>query len=313
MEKRKLGSSGLEVSVIGFGAWAAGKVGWGRVTESELEEAIIRAYEEGVNFFDTAPVYGFGESERLLGRVLKPFRKQVIIATKFGLVWDANGIHNDVSAAGARREVDESLKRLGTDYIDLYQVHWPDPTGKVPIAETIGALKDLVQEGKIRHIGVSNFSVEQLREAQAIAPIVSLQSPYNLLQRKAEQAELPYAAASGIGFIPYSPLAQGLLTGKFSKDSVLPDDDVRIQLNPLFQKERFEAALRKVERLKEIAAKYGKTPGQVALRWLAANPAVTSIIAGAKTAAQVEENVGGVGWDIDDPDLRTLDAAFHDE
>ncbi|WP_019006935.1 aldo/keto reductase [Cohnella laeviribosi] len=252
MEKRKLGSSGLEVSVIGFGAWAAGKVGWGRVTESELEEAIIRAYEEGVNFFDTAPVYGFGESERLLGRVLKPFRKQVIIATKFGLVWDANGIHNDVSAAGARREVDESLKRLGTDYIDLYQVHWPDPTGKVPIAETIGALKDLVQEGKIRHIGVSNFSVEQLREAQAIAPIVSLQSPYNLLQRKAE-------------------------------------------------------------RLKEIAAKYGKTPGQVALRWLAANPAVTSIIAGAKTAAQVEENVGGVGWDIDDPDLRTLDAAFRDE
>lgn len=312
METRKLGSSELHASVIGFGAWAAGKAGWGNVDERELDRAIWEAYESGVNFFDTAPVYGFGESERVLGRVLKPVRDKVILATKFGLVWDDRGLRNDVTRANVFREIDDSLQRLGTDYIDLYQVHWPDPEGRTPIAETIGALSELVKAGKIRYIGVSNFTVGQLTEAQAEATIVSLQSPYNLLQRQVETSELPYAAANGVGFIPYSPLAQGLLTGKFSRHSALPPDDVRKQLNPLFSEGRYEQALTRVEKLKEIAAKYGKTPAQTALGWLASKPAVTTIIAGAKTVAQIRENLGGTGWRLADEDVRLLDAWFAD-
>ncbi len=312
METRKLGGSELYASVIGFGAWAAGKAGWGDADEAEQERAIWEAYDSGVNFFDTAPVYGFGESERVLGRVLKHVRDKVYIATKFGLVWNDKGIRNDVTRANIFREIDESLRRLDTDYIDLYQVHWPDPEGRTPIAETIGALKDLVQAGKIRYIGVSNFSVSQLAEAQATAPVVSLQSPYNLLQRKVEDAELPYIAANGVGFIPYSPLAQGLLTGKFALDSVISADDVRKQLNPLFAPGKYEYALAKVEKLKEIAEKYGKTPAQTALNWLAAKPEVTTIIAGAKTRAQVRENIGGTGWRLDDEDAALLHAYFSD-
>jgi len=311
MEKRRLGESDIHASVIGFGAWAAGRVGWGHVDEREQELAILEAYENGVNFFDTAPVYGFGESERVLGRALKPVRDRVCIATKFGLVWNDKGIRNDVSRANILREIDESLKRLGTDYIDLYQVHWPDPEGRTPLAETIGTLAELVKAGKIRCIGVSNFSVSQLEEAKAIAPVVSLQSRYNLLQREVEGAELAYAEASGIGFIPYSPLAQGLLTGKFTKDSVIPEDDVRKWLNnPLFVPSAFEQALAKVEKLKAVAAKYGKTPGQTALNWLAAKPGVTTIIAGAKTREQVRENIGGAGWKLDEADIAALDEAF---
>jgi aryl-alcohol dehydrogenase-like predicted oxidoreductase len=311
MEKRRLGESDIHASVIGFGAWAAGRVGWGHVDEREQELAIQEAYENGVNFFDTAPVYGFGESERVLGRALKPVRDRVYIATKFGLVWDDKGIRNDVSRANILREIDESLKRLGTDYIDLYQVHWPDPEGRTPLAETIGTLAELVKAGKIRYIGVSNFSVNQLEEAKAIAPVVSLQSRYNLLQREVEGAELAYAAESGIGFIPYSPLAQGLLTGKFTKDSVIPEDDVRKWLNnPLFAPGAFEQALAKVGKLKAVAAKYGKTSGQTALNWLAAKPGVTTIIAGAKTREQVRENVGGAGWKLGEADIAALDEAF---
>jgi aryl-alcohol dehydrogenase-like predicted oxidoreductase len=312
MEKRRLGESDIYASVIGFGAWAAGRVGWGHVDEREQERAILEAYESGVNFFDTAPVYGFGESERLLGRALKPVRDRVYIATKFGLVWDEKrNLRNDVSRANILREIDESLKRLGTDYIDLYQVHWPDPEGRTPLAETIGTLAELVKAGKIRWIGVSNFSVRQLEEARAIAPVVALQSRYNLLQREVEGAELAYAAANGIGFIPYSPLAQGLLTGKFTPASVIPEDDVRKALNnPLFAPGAFEQALAKVGKLKAVAAKYGKTPGQAALNWLASKPGVTTIIAGAKTREQVRENIGGAGWKLDEADMAELDEAF---
>ncbi len=311
MEKRRLGTSDLQASVIGFGAWAAGRAGWGNVSGQEVEAAIRRAFELGVNFFDTAPVYGFGESEKVVGRVLKDVREQVIIATKFGLVWDAQGkIQNDLSRANILREVDESLKRLDTDYIDLYQVHWPDPLNRTPLRETIETLAELVEAKKIRYIGVSNFSVEQIQEAQQYARIVSLQSPYNLLQRGVEKRELKYVKDQNIGFIPYSPLAQGLLTGKFSADSRIPADDVRAVLNPLFQKEHFAKSLEKVNQLKEIASKYDKPLSQVAINWLLANPAVTTVIAGAKTPQQVEENVAASTWKLNEEDVQKIDAIF---
>ncbi|WP_029100476.1 aldo/keto reductase [Brevibacillus thermoruber] len=307
MENRRLGDSELFPSVIGFGAWAAGKTGWGDVDERAIVEAIQTAYDLGVNFFDTAPFYGYGESERILGKTLKPVRDKVIIATKFGIVWDdKGGFVMDVSRKNILREIDESLKNLGTDYIDLYQVHWPDH--KTPIQETMGTLIELVQSGKIRYIGVSNFSVEQMEEARKYAHVVSLQSQYNLLQRGVEQAEYPYVERVGMGFIPYSPLAQGLLTGKFTKETKIPEDDVRRQFNPLFKDGEFEANVEKAEKIRTIADRYGKPMAQVAVNWLLAKPAVATVITGAKNKEQVIQNVAAAEWKLLPEDVAALDA-----
>ncbi|MDA5109774.1 aldo/keto reductase [Brevibacillus thermoruber] len=307
MEKRRLGDSELFPSVIGFGAWAAGKTRWGDVDERAIVEAIQTAYDLGVNFFDTAPFYGYGESERILGKTLKPVRDKVIIATKFGIVWDdKGGFVMDVSRKNILREIDESLKNLGTDYIDLYQVHWPDH--KTPIQETMETLNELVQSGKIRYIGVSNFSVEQMEEARKYAHVVSLQSQYNLLQRGVEQAEYPYVERVGMGFIPYSPLAQGLLTGKFTKETKIPEDDVRRQFNPLFKDGEFEANVEKAEKIRTIADRYGKPMAQVAVNWLLAKPAVATVITGAKNKEQVIQNVAAAEWKLLPEDVAALDA-----
>lgn len=307
MEKRRLGDSELFPSVIGFGAWAAVKTGWGDVDERAIVEAIQTAYDLGVNFFDTAPFYGYGESERILGKTLKPVRDKVIIATKFGIVWDdKGGFVMDVSRKNILREIDESLKNLGTDYIDLYQVHWPDH--KTPIQETMETLNELVQSGKIRYIGVSNFSVEQMEEARKYAHVVSLQSQYNLLQRGVEQAEYPYVERVGMGFIPYSPLAQGLLTGKFTKETKIPEDDVRRQFNPLFKDGEFEANVEKAEKIRTIADRYGKPMAQVAVNWLLAKPAVATVITGAKNKEQVIQNVAAAEWKLLPEDVAALDA-----
>ncbi|MFC7440992.1 aldo/keto reductase [Laceyella putida] len=306
MKKRRLGNSELNVSVIGFGAWAAGKSGWGNVGEQDIVEAIRAAVDHGVNFFDTAPFYGYGESERILGKTLKPVRDKVIIATKFGIVWDSKGdFAFDVSRKNILHEIDESLKNLGTDYIDLYQVHWPD--NKTPIQETMETLNELVQSGKIRYIGVSNFSVEQMEEARKYANVVSLQSQYNLLQRGVEKAEYPYTERVGMGFIPYSPLAQGLLTGKFNKDTKLPENDVRRQFNPLFEEGEFEANLEKVENIRTVADRYNKPMAQVAVNWLMAKPAVTTVITGAKNKEQVIQNVAAAEWKLASEDIVALD------
>lgn len=297
MEKRRLGDSELFTSVIGFGAWAAGKTGWGDVEERSIVEAIRTAYDLGVNFFDTAPFYGYGESERILGKTLKPVRDKVIIATKFGLIWDdKGGLVKDVSRKNILREIDESLKNLDTDYIDLYQVHWPDD--KTPIQETMETLNELVQSGKVRYIGVSNFSVEQMEEARKYAHVVSLQSQYNLLQRNVEKAEYPYVERVGMGFIPYSPLAQGLLTGKFTKETKISEQDVRRQFNPLFKSGEFEANVEKVEKIRAIADRHGKPLAQLAVNWLLAKPAVATVITGAKNKEQVIQNVQAAEWKL---------------
>ncbi|SEN46359.1 aldo/keto reductase [Lihuaxuella thermophila] len=307
MEKRQLGNSELYTSVIGFGAWAAGRSGWGNVEERDIVEAIRTAYDHGVNFFDTAPFYGYGESERILGKTLKSVRDKVIIATKFGIVWnDQGGFVMDVSRKNILREIDASLKNLDTDYIDLYQVHWPDH--KTPIQETMETLNELVQSGKVRYIGVSNFSVEQMEEARKYAHVVSLQSPYNLLQRGVEKAEYPYAERVGMGFIPYSPLAQGLLTGKFNKTSHIPENDVRRLFNPLFKEGEFEENLKKVERIRTIADRYQRPMAQVAVNWLLAKPAVATVITGAKNKEQVMQNVRSAEWKLSSEDVTALDS-----
>ncbi|WP_336774835.1 aldo/keto reductase [Paenibacillus sp. MMO-58] len=311
METRRLGASELYPSVIGFGAWAAGRNGWGVVEEKEIRQAIDKAIDLGITFFDTAPVYGFGESERVLGKALKSVRDKVIIATKCGLVWDDRyQVDIDLSGASLIREVDDSLLRLDTDYIDLYQVHWPDPKGKVPIEETFSVLNELVQAGKIRSIGVSNFSVHQLVAAQSVASVVSLQSPYNLLQRQVEYAELPYSEKQQLGFIPYSPLAQGLLTGKFSAVTKFRDDDIRSYGNHLYKRGQFEGNVLKVELLQGIARSIGKPLSQIAINWLLYNKAVTTVIAGAKTALQVQENAAASRWKLTREDYEQISRLF---
>lgn len=311
METRKLGNSDLYPSVIGFGSWAAGKAGWGDVDDHETEAAIRHAYELGINFFDTAPAYGLGHSEALLGKVLKPVREHVILATKTGLAWNEQGQFSiNVSKANIMREVDESLRRLNTDYIDLYQIHWPDPSGKIPVEETFEALNQLAAQGKIRHIGVSNFNVQQLVAAQTVSPIVSLQLPYNLFQRDVEHAALAYTKQLKIGFIPYSPLAQGLLTGKFNYLTRLPITDVRAQLNPLFSEKQFVKNLVIIETFSGMARAIGKPLNQVAINWLLYRKEITSVITGAKTVKQVEDNAAAAKWSLSREDYEQISRLF---
>ena len=223
MEYRKLGSSDLNVSVIGFGAWGIGGAPfWSSEGDNMSVKSIQKAYDMGINFFDTAPVYGFGLSERLIGKALKPMRDKVILATKCGLRWEKEQL-GSISKLATRKsileEIDQSLERLDTDYIDLYQVHWPD--GKTPHQETMETLLEIQKQGKIRHIGVSNYSVDQMQECLRVGPLVSLQPEYSLLQRSIENETVSFCLIHDIGIIAYSPLSSGVLTGKYDKDHVL--------------------------------------------------------------------------------------------
>lgn len=311
MEKRQLGNSELYPSVIGFGSWAAGLSGWGEVDLNQIEKAVQRAYELGITFYDTAPAYGLGRSEEVLGKALQPFREHIIIATKAGLVWNEQGRFSiNVTKQNIVREVEESLRRLNTDYIDLYQLNFPDSSGKTTVEETFDTLNELVKQGKIRYIGVSNFNVQQLVAAQTVSHVVSLQSPYNLFQRDVEHAALPYAKQQKIGFIPYSPLAQGLLTGKFNYLTRLPETDVRAQLNPLFSEKQFVKNLVIVETFTGIARAIGKPLSQVAINWLLYRNEISTVIAGAKMAKQVEENAASVKWKLSREDYEQVSRLF---
>ncbi|CAM4286758.1 aryl-alcohol dehydrogenase-like predicted oxidoreductase [Paenibacillus endophyticus] len=311
MQTRNLGNSDLNPSILGFGAWAAGRTGWGDVDDSETEAAIRQAFDLGITFYDTAPVYGHGHSEELLGRVLKPIRQHIILATKTGLVWNDQGQWSvNVTKANIIREAEESLKRLNTDYIDLYQVNWPDPSGKTPVEETFDALNQLVADAKIRYIGVSNFSVQQLVAAQSVSSIVSLQQPYNLFQRDVEHASLPYTKQQNIGFIPYSPLAQGLLAGKFNYLTRLPKTDVRAQLNPLYSEKQFIKNLVIIETFTGIARSLGKPINEVAINWLLYRKEISSVITGVRTPKQIKENAAAAKWSLSREDYEQISRLF---
>lgn len=311
MEYRKLDGTAFEVSVIGMGCWAIGGLGWGEVDDAESEAAIKQALDLGVNFVDTAAVYGAGHSERVVGRAIKGGRDRVVVATKCGILWgvpgDVTTLTRNASKAMILRECDESLARLGVEAIDLYQIHWPD--GQTPIAEMMEAMTALVAAGKIRAIGVSNFSVAQLEEARAHAPVASVQPPYSLLRRDIELELLPYCAAHGVGVLAYSPLQKGLLTGKHTAQARFSDDDVRTMWEKNFKGERFLDCLRFVEVLRELGARRGKTPAQMAINWVIHRPGVTLAICGAKRPAQVEDNAGAVGWRLTDDELAEIEAA----
>jgi len=296
LEYQVLGRSELTVSRVGLGCWAIGGHGWGPVDDSESLGAIRRALDLGINFFDTADVYGLGHSEEVLSRALGEERKRVVIATKFGVRIGENGrSYRDLSPDWLSKALEHSLRRLRLDCIPLYQIH--HPASGISMEGTLEALDRYKDQGKIRYIGCSNFSVEELRLAQKGHRLESLQVAYNLVDRGIERDLLPYSKGLKMGVIAYSPLAQGLLSGKFDEKTKFSEDDMRSR-SKYFADGNLEANLRVVRELRQIAQSLGKTPAQVAIRWLIEHPSVASAIPGVKTARQVEENVGGVGWSL---------------
>ena len=301
MEKRQLGRSGLEVTVLTMGCWQAGGAQWTDTDDESSIQAIRAAFDAGINFFDTAEAYGSGHSEEIVAQALEGHRDEVLIATKL--------FPGNYQAAKARESIDNSLKRLQTDCIDLYQLHWPSGiwgTPVVPLEETLGVLLQAQQEGKIRALGVSNFDAGLIDETLKVGRIDSLQPPYSLFfQPFNKNGTVQKCVAEGIGVIPYSPLAQGLLTGKFNHDNKPGKGDNRAG-NALFNGETYDIALQAVEQLKPIAAKYGVTTGQLALQWLLGQPGVTSVIVGARNAEQVNDNIASAGFVIDDADRAQI-------
>src|SRR3984893_4279640 len=306
MTLRTLGQSDLKITPIGIGAWAIGggkwEFAWGPQDDEESIAAIHAGLDHGINWIDTAAVYGLGHSETVVGRAVKGFHTQPYIFTKCSLVWDESGkISHNLQAASIRREAETSLQRLGVETIDLYQIHWPawsgNPESASPgsIEEAVGALAELKAQGKIRHIGVSNFNAQQMRRAQSVAPIASLQPPYSLLATNVEVSILPFALVHQIGAIVYSPMASGLLSGAMTRERIaaLPEDDWR-KHSPNFQDPLLSRNLRLVETLREIGKRRNATPGEVAIAWTLANPAVTGAIVGVRSTQQVS-GIAGAG------------------
>jgi aryl-alcohol dehydrogenase-like predicted oxidoreductase len=295
MQMRKLGNSDLHITRVGYGAWAIGGSGWqfawGSQDDNESIAAIHRALELGVNWIDTAAVYGLGHSEEVVGRALKDWRgSRPYVFTKCGLRGEAKGeVQKVLSADSVRGEVEDSLRRLSVEVIDLYQIHWPPDPDSAALEEGWATLANLKHEGKVRWIGVSNFDVQQLQRAQAIAPVASLQPRYSLVHREIEDELLPYCLSKGIGVIVYSPMASGLLTGAMTRDRAarLPKDDWR-RGHPDFTEPNLSHNLALVERLREIAKSHNRFVGEVAIAWTLHHPAVTGAIVGARNARQAE-------------------------
>jgi aryl-alcohol dehydrogenase-like predicted oxidoreductase len=293
MQTRTLGNSDLKITPVGYGAWAIGGAGWqfawGSQDDDDSVAAIHRALEMGVNWIDTAAVYGLGHSEEVVARALKNWSgTRPYIFTKCGLRWDAKGeVQKVLNKDSIRVEIEDSLRRLSVDVIDLYQIHWPPDPDSPQLEEGWSTLADLKREGKVRWTGVSNFNVKQLRRAKAIAPVTSLQPPYSLLHREIEEDILPYCLREGIGVIVYSPMASGMLTGAMTRERAakLESGDWR-KGHPDFTEPNLSRNLELVEHLREFAQRHNRSIGEVAIAWTLRNPAVTGAIVGARNARQ---------------------------
>lgn len=295
MDIRTLGNSDLQITPVGYGAWAIGGSGWqfawGSQDDNDSIAAIHRALELGVNWIDTAAVYGLGHSEEVVARALRSWSgPQPYVFTKCGLRWDRRGeVQKVLSKYSIRNEVEDSLRRLRVDVIDLYQIHWPPDPDSPLLEEGWSTLADLKRVGKVRWIGVSNFNVDQLRRAQSIAPVTSLQPPYSLVHREVESEILPYCQREGVGVIVYSPMASGLLTGAMTRERIakLPNDDWR-KKHADFNEPNLSRNLALVDHLRQIGQRHGRSVGEVAIAWTLQNPAVTGAIVGARNATQAK-------------------------
>jgi aryl-alcohol dehydrogenase-like predicted oxidoreductase len=307
----QLGDTGLEITRLGFGAWAIGgggwEFGWGPQEDDESIAAIHRALELGVNWIDTAAAYGFGHSEKVVGRALEGLDERPYVFTKASLVPGPGGrvVHN-LKRDSILREANQSLERLGVNAIDLYQIHWPIPDED--IEEGWSALAELKEQGLVHHIGVSNFDVEQLRRIKEIAPVETLQPQYSLVARDVEDEILPFAERERIGVIVYSPMGSGLLTGAMTRKRIesLPDDDWRKQ-SERFQEPQLSRHLALVERLETVAARLDSTPGAVAIAWTLRNPAVDGAIVGFRRPDQVDPILGAASLELSKDDIATID------
>lgn len=313
IEKRRLGKAGPEITTVGFGSWAAGgpwRVGWGPQSDDDSLAAIRRYLDLGGDWIDTAAIYGLGHSEEVVGRALRGrARETVFVATKCGRVLGSDGAPtSDLRPNALRQQMEDSLRRLELDYVDLYQIHWPDPNEATPLEESWAALAALQDAGKCRYLGVSNFSAAQLARCEAIRHVDSLQPPYSLLRREIEAELLPWCAQNGTGVIVYSPMQAGLLSGSFDLTRVAEDDWRR--RNPFFQEPELSRHLALVERLRPIASRHGKTVGNLAVAWTLRNPAVTAAIVGARRAAQVEENLPAMGWHLSEAEAAEIESAL---
>ena len=309
MEYRKLDD--LKVSVIGYGAWGIGGAPfWNNEGDNKSIDSIKISYENGINFFDTAPVYGFGHSEKLIGKALKPFRDKVVLATKCGLRWEKeslNSLRKDASRKSILEEIDQSLRRLNTDWIDLYQVHWPDV--ETSQKETMETLLEIQNKGKIRYIGVSNYSVEQIKESLKYVQITSLQPEFSLLAREIEKDTVPLCLEKEIGIIAYSPLASGVLTGKYDKNTKFKDWRSKGIIGN-FTGEGFVENISKVDRLKEVAQEEEKTCGQTAINWVLRQPGLITALIGVKNSSQMEENLKAIGWKPSKENCKKIEEIF---
>jgi aryl-alcohol dehydrogenase-like predicted oxidoreductase len=314
MRTKTLGNSDMKITPIGLGTWAIGGpwiYGWGRQDDDESVGAILCALETGINWIDTAAAYGLGHSEEVVARALGEWKGQrPYVFTKCGVLGDKQGrVYRSLKASSVRNEVEASLRRLKVDAIDLYQCHWPISGNLAETEEGWAEMARLKKEGKLLNIGVSNFSVSELEAISRIAPVTSLQPPYSLINRGAENSELPYCLKNGIGVIVYSPMASGLLTGRMTAERIaaLPEDDWR-RNGPEFQEPKLSKNLALVERLRKIGEKHNASPGEAAIAWTLRNPAVTGAIVGARRAEQVNGFIHAATLSLTEDDLAAIEA-----
>lgn len=299
--------AGRPVTRIGLGTWAMGGTEWGAVSAEQAVATCLGALDRGINLIDTAPIYGHGRAEELVGRAMRAHgrRQDFYIATKCGLEWNERGVFTNATPARLRQELEASLRRLGTDYVDLYQVHWPDPL--VPVAETAALMDAFVRDGKVRAVGVSNFSVAQMNEFRAVAPLASSQPPYNLFERAADAEILPWCAAHGVAAITWSSLCRSLLGGRVHRGMSFDAGDIR-KADPKFQEPRFGQYMTAVERLDAFArARYDKSLPELAVRWVLDQPGVSVALWGSKRPEQLDAARGAMDWRLDAEAMAEID------
>lgn len=302
----------MKITPIGVGAWAMGgggwAFGWGPQDDNESVAAIRSALDRGINWIDTAAVYGLGHSEEVVAKALQGRAQKPFVFTKCERIWnERREIQKSLKRDSIRREVEASLRRLKLDVIDLYQIHWPEPDEDIEEGWT--TMAELKAEGKVRYIGVSNFNADQMRRAQAIAPITSLQPPYSMISPEIEESILPYTAANNIGVIVYSPMKSGLLSGTMTRERVaaMPEDDFR-RRTPQFQEPKLSRNLELVELLRKIGKSHGRTPGEVAIAWTLRHPAVTAAIVGMRSAGQVDGVIGAADFRLSPEEIAKIEA-----
>ena len=316
MEYRKFGQTGVEISAIGFGCWEIGG-GYGSIEETDFIKAINRALEIGINSFDTAEAYGFGASEKSLAKALGSRRKEAVITTKFGVGYPDTPNYRDSTRKRVMESIEKSLRALNTDYVDVYLIHWPDRN--VPFEEPMRALDDLVKQGKVRAVGLSNFKLNEIEACMKTRRVDVVQYCWNMFDRRMQKEIFPYCRENGIGVMAYGSLAYGMLTGTLSEEKTFEKNDWRSKrgqlgninlFQHLFGPDHFLKNLRAVEELKGVAKRYSKTLPQLALNWTLSNPVISTALVGCRNPGEVDDNAGSLGWKISDADMKEIDAIF---